>query len=207
MLKVKICGITRPGDALAAAAEGADYIGLIFAPSPRRIDARAARDILRDLPPKVEAVGVFKDQPLDEVRDTLDAAGLKIAQLHGDESPDYARRLARPFFKVFDACDDSAPKRFADYDALAFLLDLPKGSGEGSRIDPDRALRARRLGRVILAGRLTPATVGDLVARVRPYGVDCCAGTEKSPGVKDRAKVRDFIQAARGATRAGVRTG
>lgn len=203
MLRVKICGITRPEDAQAAAAEGADYVGLIFAPSPRRIDARTARDILRDLPPGVKGVGVFKDQPLDEVRDTLDAAGLEIAQLHGGESPDYARELGRPFFKAFDARDDSAPERFADYDALAFLLDLPKENGKGSGIDPDRAIRARRRGRVILAGRLTPATVGDLVARVRPYGVDCCAGTEESPGVKDRAKIRDFIRNAR----AGIRTG
>jgi phosphoribosylanthranilate isomerase len=206
MLKVKICGITRPADALAAAEEGADYIGLIFAPSPRRVDAGAARAVLRDLPGNVEAVGVFKDQPFDEVRETLDSTGVKMAQLHGEEPADFGRRLGRPFFKAFDTLDDAALERMKTCDAFAFLLDLPKGSPAGLRIDPDRALRAKRHGRVILAGRLTPATVGDLAARVRPFGVDCCAGTEKSPGVKDRAKIRDFIQAAREATRAGVRT-
>jgi len=205
MLKVKICGITRPADALAAAEEGADYIGLIFAPSPRRVDARAARDVLRDLPGNVEAVGVFMDQPLAEVREILDSTGLRIAQLHGEEPPDYGRRLGHSFFKTFDALDASSVERLKAYDAFAFLMDLPKGSPAGLRIDPDRAIQAKRHGRVILAGRLTPATVGDLVARVRPFGVDCCAGTEKSSGIKDRAKIRDFIQAAREATRAGVR--
>ncbi len=206
MPKVKICGVTRPADALAAAEEGADYVGLIFAESPRRVDAKTARRVVRALPEGVEPVGVFMDQPLDEVREIVDFAGLRIAQLHGGESPEYCRRLRVPFFKTFDTFDASALERLGTYDAFAFLMDVPKGSGPRARIDPAWAVRAKRRGRVILAGRLTVDTVGPLVARVRPYGVDCCAGTEKSPGLKDRAKIRAFIQAARRACPEAAKT-
>lgn len=197
MLKVKICGVTGVADALAAAEEGADYIGLIFARSPRRIDTKTAHDILWNLPRNVEAVGVFMNQPLQEVKEILDSTGLKIAQLHGEEPPEFCRRVGIPVIKAFDTFSGPALERLKAYDAFAFLLDVPKGGGARTRIDPDWALLAKRHGRVILAGKLTAATVGELVVRVRPYGVDCCAGTEKSPGVKDRSRLRDFIRAAR----------
>jgi len=197
MLKIKICGVTSAADALIAAEEGADYVGLIFARSPRRIDRKTAHDILWNLPRNVEAVGVFMNQPLQDVREILDSTGLKVAQLHGDESPEYCRQVGIPVIKAFDTFNSAALERLKTFDAFAFLLDVPKGGGARPQIDPDWALLAKRHGRVILAGKLTPATVAELVVRVRPYGVDCCAGTEKSPGVKDRTKIRDFIRAAR----------
>jgi phosphoribosylanthranilate isomerase len=212
MLKIKICGITRPEDAVAAGEEGADYIGLIFAKSARKIDVKTAQDILWNLPKGLEAVGVFMNQALDEVRRILDATGLKTAQLHGDESPGFCKELGAPVIKAFDTYNDGSLDRLKKFDAFAFLLDLPKGGGAGARaqIDPEWATLAKRHGKVLLAGKLTPDSVGAMIRKVRPWGVDVCAATEKSPGIKDRSKMRDFIQSAREAhketTRIKVRT-
>ena len=107
-MKIKICGITRPEDAVAAAQEGADYVGLIFAKSARKIDVNTAQEILGELPKGVEAVGVFMNQPIEEVRRVLDATGLKIAQLHGDESPRFCKELGAPVIKTFDTFNDSS---------------------------------------------------------------------------------------------------
>lgn len=199
MLKIKICGVTTVADAVAAAAEGADYVGLIFAKSPRKVDTQVAHDVLWNLPKGVEAVGVFSDQPLEEVRHVLDSTGLTIAQLHGAESPRYCKEAGVTVIKTFDTFSAASLEQLKAYDTFAFLLDVPKGVGARPSIDPEWAILAKRHGRVILAGKLTPQNVGELVRRVRPYGVDSCSGTEKTPGVKDRSKVRDFIQAARAA--------
>ena len=211
-MKIKICGVTRPEDAVAAAQEGADYIGLIFAKSARKIDVKTAQDILWNLPKGVEAVGVFMNQPLDEVRRILDATGLKTAQLHGDESPRFAKELGTAVIKTFDTFNDGSLEKLKKFDAFAFLLDLPKGGGAGARaqIDTEWATLAKRHGKVLLAGKLTADSVGDMIRKVRPWGVDVCSATEKSPGIKDKAKLRDFIQAAREAfketTRIKVKT-
>ncbi|MBV8879418.1 MAG: phosphoribosylanthranilate isomerase [Planctomycetaceae bacterium] len=199
MLKIKICGITRPEDAVAAAEEGADYVGLIFAKSARKIDIKIAQDILVALPKGVEAVGVFMNQTLDDVRRILDITGLKTAQLHGDESPRYAKELGAPVIKTFDTFNEGSLEKLKKFDAFAFLLDLPKGGGAGARsqIDPHWAVLAKRHGKVLLAGKLTADSVGPMIRKVRPWGVDVCSATERQPGIKDRAKLRDFIQAAR----------
>jgi phosphoribosylanthranilate isomerase len=196
MLKVKICGITTVADATMAAEEGADYVGLIFAKGARRITTKAAQDVLWNLPKGIEAVGVFMDQPLEEVRQVLDATGLKIAQLHGGESPDYCKRTGVSVIKTFDVFGAGSLERLKTYDAFAYLVDIPKGGAGRPQIDPTWALLAKKHGRVIVSGGLDARNVGELVVRVRPYGADCCRGTEKSPGVKDRSKVREFIQAA-----------
>src|SRR5262245_19516519 len=103
MLKVKICGVTSVQDAALCAEAGADYVGLIFARSPRKVEIKVAHDILWNLPKGVEAVGVFMNQPLDEVRHVLDATGLKIAQLHGEESPRFCKELGVQVIKTFDS--------------------------------------------------------------------------------------------------------
>jgi phosphoribosylanthranilate isomerase len=212
MLKVKICGITSAADATLAAEEGADYIGLIFAKSARRIDIKKAQDILWHLPKGVEAVGVFMNQPLEEVRRILDATGLKTAQLHGDESVRYCKELGVPVIKTFDTFSDGSLEKLKKFDAFAFLLDLPKGGGAGARaqVDPEWAKLAKKYGKVLLAGKLNADSVGEMIRKVRPWGVDVCSATERTPGVKDRAKVRAFIQASREAfketTRIKVRT-
>lgn len=207
MLKIKICGITRPDDAVAAAEEGADYIGLIFARSARKVDVKIAQDILWNLPKGVEAVGVFMNQTLEEVRRILDATGLKIAQLHGDESVRFCKELGAPVIKTFDTFNDGSLEKLKKFDAFAFLLDLPKGGGAGARaqIDPEWAVLAKRHGKVLLAGKLTPDSVGGMIHKVRPWGVDVCSATEKTPGIKDRSKLRDFIQSAREAHKESTR--
>jgi phosphoribosylanthranilate isomerase len=198
MLKVKICGITSVADALAAAQEGADYIGLLFAKSARKIDVKTAQDILWNLPKGVDPVGVFMNQPLDEVRRILDATGLKIAQLHGDESVRYCKELGVPVIKTFDTFNDGSLDKLKKFDAFAFLLDLPKGGGAGARaqVDPEWAKLAKRYGKVLLAGKLSADSVGEMIRKVRPWGVDVCSATERAPGVKDRSKIRAFIQAS-----------
>ncbi len=207
MLKIKICGITRPGDAVAAAEEGADYVGLIFAKSARRIDVKTAQDILWALPKGVEAVGVFMNQTLEEVRRILDGTGIRIAQLHGDESVRFCKELGAPVIKTFDTFNDGSLEKLKKFDAFAFLLDLPKGGGAGVRaqVDPEWAILAKRHGKVLLAGKLSPDNVGGMIRKVRPWGVDVSSATEKSPGVKDRSKIRDFIQAAREAHKESTR--
>jgi phosphoribosylanthranilate isomerase len=211
-MKIKICGVTRPEDAVTAAQEGADYVGLIFAKSARKIDIKTAQDILWNLPKGVEAVGVFMNQPLDEVRRILDVTGLKTAQLHGDESPRFCKELGTAVIKTFDTFDNGTLDKLKKFDAFAFLLDLPKGGGAGARaqIDTEWATLAKRHGKVLVAGKLNADSVGDVIRKVRPWGVDVSSAVEKSPGIKDRAKIRDFIQAAREAfketTRIKVRT-
>ena len=205
MLKIKICGITNVPDAVVAAEEGADYLGLIFAKSPRRVTVKAAQDILWNLPKGIEAVGVFMDQPLEEVRQILDATGIKIAQLHGSETPRYCKEVGVPVIKTFDTFSESSFDRLKKYDSYAILIDIPKGGATRSQIDPQWALLAKRHGRVIISGKLNARNVGELVVRIRPYGVDCCSGTEKSPGVKDRSKVRDFIRAVKDAHKESTR--
>ena len=204
MFKVKICGITRAEDALAAAEEGADYVGLIFARSPRRVDIPTATEIVRQLPSGTEAVGVFRDQPLGEVRQTVGMTGIRMIQFHGNESTEICRDIALPVIKTFESFDDATLRKMETYQPFAYLLDLPKVS-DGTEVDPYFAIRAKGRGRVFLAGKLTPDNVGDRVSRVHPWGVDVASGTEESPGIKDRSRVRDFIRAAREASAAGSR--
>jgi phosphoribosylanthranilate isomerase len=199
MLKMKICGVTRLQDALDAAAEGADFVGFIFARSPRTADPGVVRQALRAIPSRVRGVGVFRDQPLGEVRGLLRETGLSVAQLHGSEDPDYAAALGVPVIKTFERLDDETLRRIPDYNALAVLLDLPK-DGTGSH-DAVRICAAKRHAKVMVAGRLTASSVGALVRSVRPWGVDVAGGVESSPGVKDRVLVRTFIRAARSAAK------
>lgn len=196
MLKIKICGITSVADAEAAAEEGADFLGLVFAKSPRRVDLSTACEIVRSLPPTITPVGVFQDQPYEEVRGILGKTGLHFAQLHGAESPDYAATLGASVFKSFESYSDENLESLRKYDVFAFLLDVPKGITSRSSIDAHWALCAKKYGRVMLSGGLTSNTVGEILRKVRPWGVDVCRATEREPGKKDRHKVRDFIQAS-----------
>ncbi len=197
MLKIKICGITNVADALLASEEGADFIGLIFAPSSRQVDINTAKEIVSEMPEGVVPVGVFQDQPAEEVREILTTCGIKFAQLHGNESVDYAASLGSYVIKAFDSYTDQTLETLRTYDTYASLLDIPKGNLGRSSVDVHWATCAKKYGRVILAGGLTPDRVQDLVRRVRPYGVDVCSFIERFPGKKDRSKLHDFVQAAR----------
>ena len=202
-VRVKICGITRVEDALAAAAAGADAIGLVFyAKSPRAVDIEQARVILAALPPFVTTVGLFVDAELSELERILASVPLDLLQFHGDESVQQCEAFGRPYIKALrvKAGDDIAAQVARYPSAQGILLDayvegVPGGTGEAF----DWSLIPQTLSKpLILAGGLRPDNVAEAVSRVRPYAVDVSGGVEASKGVKDVEKVDAFIRAARG---------
>ena len=201
MVKVKICGITNLDDALAALRWGADSLGFVFAPSPRRVTRQQVVDIVSGLPPFVCKVGVFVDSELEEVRETLEVCSLDLAQLHGSESPGFCQSLFPRVIKSFRVKDESILNLIPAYKASAYLLDSYHATlkgGTGKTFDWGIAGQATRYGPVILSGGLTPANVYQAVTKVRPYAVDVSSGVESQPGKKDHDKLRVFLEAAKG---------
>lgn len=203
-----MCGMTSVEDARLAVEAGADAIGLIFWPgSKRAIDVDRARAITSEMPPLVSVVGVFVDATPDHVRSVADAVGLSAVQLHGNEQAGEWARFPRPVLKAM-AVEDYAASPWRDARA-AILVDAHDPvtiGGTGRTIDwqAARAIAATRP--LVLAGGLRPENVGDAIATVAPWGVDVASGIERSPGVKDPARVRAFVQAVRAADAArGVR--
>ncbi|SDE40733.1 phosphoribosylanthranilate isomerase [Thermus arciformis] len=199
LVRVKICGITRLEDALLAEELGAYALGFVLAPgSKRRVDPPSARRISQALGPFVVRVGVFRDQPPGEVLRWMEEARLQVAQLHGNEPPEWAEAIGR-FFPVIKAFPLEGPARpeWAHYPASALLLDSPRpGSGEAyprAWAEPLLASDAR----VILAGGLTPENVEEALA-LRPYALDLASGVEEAPGVKSEARLRALFGRLRG---------
>jgi phosphoribosylanthranilate isomerase len=203
MVRIKICGITNLEDALLAAELGADALGFIFYPkSPRKVEPEAAREIIVQLPPFVAAVGVFVDEAAAVVQELAGRVGLDWVQLHGQESPDYCRNLERRVIKAFRIKDEDSLRSLADYQgvAQALLLDTYKPGQEGGTgeiFDWRLAREARKYGRIILAGGLTPDNVARAIFTAQPQAVDTASGTEAALGKKDPAKLRAFFQAVR----------
>jgi phosphoribosylanthranilate isomerase len=204
MVSVKICGITSVEDAQAAVAAGADALGFVFfPPSPRHITPPQARHIIRTLPPFVTTVGLFVDVPAAMIHDIAGRCGLDRIQLHGHEPPEFCRLFTPPVIKAFRMKTACSLSSLADYEVAAFLLDayvegaLPGGTGKS--FSWELAARAKPYGPVILAGGLTAENVAAAIVQTRPYGVDVSTGVERSPGVKDHAKVRRFIARAKAA--------
>lgn len=199
--RVKICGITRVEDALAAVEAGADALGFMFyPPSPRHLSLEAAQAIIALLPPFVARVGVFVDASAEAIRTTADACGLDTLQLHGAETPEFCRTLApRPVLKAFRIRGPECLEALPAYAGQAWLLDSYVAGtlgGTGRTFNWDLAATAvRQGGRVVLAGGLTPDNVAAAVRAVRPWAVDVSSGVEASPGCKDPARMRDFLQA------------
>jgi phosphoribosylanthranilate isomerase len=197
--RVKICGITRVEDAAAACAAGADAIGLVFyPPSPRAVTVEQATAIRRALPPFVSAVGLFVNADDATVEETVRRVRLDLLQFHGEESRAQCEVFHRPYMKavhVDEGVDLHALSRRYD-SATALVLDthddkLWGGSGrtfDWDVVPPDLALP------VVLAGGLTAANVADAIRRLRPYAVDVSGGVEQSPGIKDAARIIEFIK-------------
>jgi phosphoribosylanthranilate isomerase len=203
MTRVKICGMTNLEDALLAVDLGADALGFIFAPSPRRVTVEQAREVIHRLPPFVTRVGVFVDSDLQEVQRIMAACSLDMAQLHGRETPDYCRQLFPRAIKSFRVRDASSLGSLSLYNVSAYLLDSyveGQPGGTGRTFDWSLALEARRHGPVIIGGGLSPDNVRQAIAAVHPYGVDVCSGVEARPGKKDPQKVRRFIEEVRAAS-------
>jgi phosphoribosylanthranilate isomerase len=209
MVKVKICGITNLRDARQAFKAGADFLGFNFYPrSPRYVTPRTARRILRRLPQKVMSVGVFVNEREDEMLRIARRVGLDYLQLHGEESPMTIAHLARtlPVIKAVRVRDSFRAAKLTRYKhASAFLLDgfdRRRYGGSGKTFRWNMALRAKRAGRIFLAGGLTPENVSEAIRSAKPYAVDVCSGVETKPGKKNPALVVNFIRAVRSSRRA-----
>jgi phosphoribosylanthranilate isomerase len=199
---VKICGITRPEDALAAARAGAHAVGLVFyAPSPRHVTPARAAEIIRVLPPFVTTVGLFVDARAEEVSSTLAEVPVGLLQFHGGETPEFCRQFKRPYVKAVRVRPGVDLLQYARdfHDAKALLLDAyVEGLHGGSGAAFDWSLIPRGLPLpVILSGGLTPENVADAVRRVRPSAVDVSSGVESAKGIKDAQKIAAFIKGVR----------
>jgi phosphoribosylanthranilate isomerase len=218
---IKICGNTSLEDALVAAEAGADAVGFVFAPSPRRVTASEVAAIVPQLPATVEKIGVFVDASLDEISATVRACGLTGVQLHFDAPPELPELLKERLGQElrilrvvhFDAetteqaTDQLAPDSRIGPHIDAILVDSRTATAVGGTgVVFDWSLAATLLFRngetrkhLIAAGGLNPENVAEAIATLQPWGVDVVSGVEAKPGRKDPAKVREFIARARAA--------
>lgn len=208
MTRVKICGVTNADDANVAIDAGADALGFNFyEKSPRYVSPEAVREIVREIPPFVTAVGIFVNADRENVERIADVSGLSALQLHGDETPDFCTGFTRPVIRairVGEKLEAEDVEPYAEAGVGTFLLDTAgKGlyGGTGETFDWSAAVFAKAYGRVILAGGMTPDNVGSGVTSVNPYAVDSASGVESMPGIKDHGKVKAFINAVREASR------
>ncbi len=199
MVRVKICGITSLEDAFFAAATGADALGFVFAPSPRRVSLDQAFEIIRSLPPFVQTVGVFADADIEEVIFFRNRLRLDLVQLSGSENDGYIRALGSRVIKTVHVKNGFKP--WLDIHASAtILLDTASDSlkgGTGKAFDWDLAADSAVGRPIILAGGLTPENVATAVKKVKPYAVDVSSGVEIEPGRKDHDKLKSFIHRAK----------
>jgi phosphoribosylanthranilate isomerase len=223
--RVKICGITRVEDGVAAAQAGADAIGIVlWRGTPRHVDFGRAREIVRALPPLVKVVGLFVDPAPEEVSTALAEVPLDALQFHGAESAAFCRRFGRPYLKAIAVKPEVDLLEYAShYDDAAGLLfdafaegDLPGGTGiafDWTRLSGDVRERLRRP--IMLSGGLDPQNVEHAIREVRPWGVDVSSGVEERDaegrprrGLKDAARIAAFMQGVRnadGGSTGGVR--
>ncbi len=200
MVKVKICGITNLNDALTAVECGADALGFVFANSPRQVTAETVKEIVAKLPPFVYKVGVFVNSEPALVKETMSYCNLDLAQLHGDEEPEYCAALFPKAVKVFSSNNMPSQSDIISYKVAAYMLDIGKGSAFNESKQKKLWQLARQLGEygpVILAGGLTPENVSHVIKIARPYAVDVSSGVESNPGKKDHNKMRAFVMTAK----------
>ena len=201
--RVKICGITRTADALAAAQAGADAIGLVFyPPSPRFLSVERAVEIRDALPPFVQTVALFVNAEPSTVAQVLGRVRPSLLQFHGDEAPQFCAQFGTPYVK---ACRVRQGIDLLEYlrpyaGAAAWLLDsfVEEYGGVGERFDWSLVPSSRERS-LILSGGLDPKNVGEAVRRIRPWGVDVSSGVESAKGIKDPARMAAFIAEVRNA--------
>lgn len=202
--RIKICGITRPEDARAAAAAGADAIGLVFYPkSPRAVTIEQAQAICAVLPPFVTVVALFVDAEHFEIEDVLAAVPVDLLQFHGSETPVQCNAYAVPYIKAIRMRDDADLfEAVRQYDSARGLLvdtfDPNEAGGTGEIFDWDRVPDGLDTP-IILAGGLEPSNVGAAIQQLSPYAVDVSSGVEQSKGIKDADKIQAFMKAVRSA--------
>lgn len=202
--RVKICGITRPEDALAASGAGADAIGLVFYPSsPRVVTLSQAQEIVSVMPPFVTVVGLFVDAAQSEIERLLSAVRIDLLQFHGSESPTSCKSYQRPYIKALHMRDelDLQQAGVAYNGTAALLLDTyrrgtPGGTGETFDW---KKIPQEFCSSIILAGGLNPDNIKQAICEVRPYAVDVSGGVELAKGIKSRKLIEAFIRGVRDA--------
>lgn len=199
---VKICGVTTEGDARFAAGAGADAVGFVFwAASLRVADPARVSGFVRDLPPGLLTVAVFRDEAIERVLDIVRTTGVGGVQVHGSADADVSRLRDRVRFLIEAVpAGPGLQDRAARSPADLLLVDAAQ-PGSGRTFDWS-LLDGVSKERILLAGGLTPGNVAEAIRRVGPFGVDVASGVEASAGRKDLEKVRSFVRAARGAREA-----
>ena len=205
MVRVKICGITNYQDAAMAVQLGADALGFVFAPSPRRISPEKAREIICAIPPFVQTVGVFVNERPDAIRRIIRLCGLDLIQFHGDEPPGVCGDFMPHAIKAFRVREESVLESIIPYHrkTRAVLFDTYSGErrgGTGKTFDWDLAVMGKSAGiPIILSGGLTPANVERAISRVNPFAVDVNSGIEARPGKKDYLLMEEMMEKIRDA--------
>src|SRR4030042_218725 len=212
MTRIKICGLSEIQHVLAAAEAGADFLGLVFAPSRRQVSAKKALQLVeavRHLKPRPAMGGVFVNSAVDEVNRIADYCHLDRVQLSGDENWDYCQKIERPIIKAVHVLNTSTPDEIVSEIAMGYqllpqqnlicLLDSKAGDnygGTGRAFDWQLAGKVSAKYPVLVAGGLTPTDVSRLVKETQPWGVDVSSGVE-TDGQKDTVKIKAFIQVVR----------
>ncbi len=201
MVRIKICGIKGLGDAMVAAAAGADMLGFNFyEPSPRYIEPGLARNIVFELAGRVKSVGLFVNPDFEHAKKVMAESGMDMIQLHGDEPPEFCEKFEWPVIKALRVGSADDLVGIGDYKVHAMLIDSrsEKYGGSGKTVDWELAAGARdKCDKLMLAGGLTPENVAEAIDIVRPWAVDVASGVESEPGVKDLDKMEAFIDAVR----------
>lgn len=203
-VKIKVCGLTRQADAILAVDLGAWALGVIFAPeSPRRIGIEQAAELLAATPSGIERVGVFVNAGVAEIEQAVDACGLTVVQLHGEEEPASCMEVARStgckVIKAVRVSDMESLETVVRFDTDYLLLDTyspQRRGGTGEAFDwslTGKLPASERRTRVILSGGLNPENVEAAIAAVGPFAVDVSSGIESAPGIKDEDRMRHFF--------------
>ena len=196
--RIKICGITRTEDALAAASAGADAIGLVFySRSPRAVSIAQAKAICTELPPFITVVGLFVDAEQGEVDEILRSVPLDVLQFHGNEAPKQCEMFDRPYIKAIRMTHEvdvpDAVRRYSSAQGLLVDTFHPnEAGGTGETFDWARVPAGLEMP-IILAGGLAPTNVAEAIKQLHPYAVDVSSGVEQRKGVKDAKKIHDFV--------------
>lgn len=203
MTRIKICGITNKVDAVAAEGLGVDMLGFVFYPKSKRyVTQDTAREIINELSGSILKVGVFVNEDKDKVLDIASDVSLDVLQLHGDETPEYCTSLGSDYkiMKAFRIKDRSSLKSVNGYMTDYYIFDSYERSsagGTGKAFDWKLLKDFEVLKPFFLSGGLTPDNVGGAITEIAPYGVDVSSAVESSPGKKDIALMKKFVENVR----------
>jgi phosphoribosylanthranilate isomerase len=203
---IKICGNTNIDDAAAALEYGADLLGFIFyEKSPRYITPEKAGDIIRELKKNYsfQSVGVFVN-PLKEFVDrTINLSGIEILQFHGEEPDSFIKQFSKKIIKAFRINNQTDILKCSGYDTVDYFLfdafSKDAYGGTGKVFDWDLLWNFEHRGKLFLSGGISGANIGEAIKKIGPFGIDLCSSIEKSPGIKDHNKIKEFFKAIQSA--------